>query len=374
MRYLGLCWTARPPKPGLSALDRASIAVSVLSAVATVPVWGLAWQLDEMLYGRALRDTPVVAPLFEISAGRSGSTQLARYLEEDPHLVAPTLLQSMFPFLWLWRLAPVTVGRLFTREQVRERIGKLLPPEMIERHEADPFRTDTFDGSFYTAHLNHLAPVLGPEAIVADFGFATIAEHNRELWGGAFVELIDRVARKTLLAAGPAADGRPRRFFVKGHFLCAADALERRYPDARFLTMIREPSPRLQSAINYLRVNPFEPGPVPWAWWSAALVVTEADYCRKEQAWFSRTDGATRCVVRFSAYVRDLPGTMATVYRECLDTPELPAFVPRTHPARERTNYRVDRTLAQVGVDGMAFDDSLSAYVAWCRMTQEPAT
>jgi len=54
---------------------------------------------------------------------------------------------------------------------------------------------------------------------------------------------------------------------VKGHFLCAADALERHYPDARFLTMIREPAPRLQSGINYLRVNPTDAlGPVPWVW------------------------------------------------------------------------------------------------------------
>ena len=44
--------------------------------------------LDECIYGRKLRETPLVAPLIEISAGRSGSTQIARYLEEDERLVA----------------------------------------------------------------------------------------------------------------------------------------------------------------------------------------------------------------------------------------------------------------------------------------------
>ena len=53
--------------------------------------------------------------------------------------------------------------------------------------------------------------------------------------------MLDRIARKTLLFADPAPDGSPLRFFVKGHFLAAADALAAKYPDARFLTMIREP-------------------------------------------------------------------------------------------------------------------------------------
>lgn len=367
LRYLRLTWTVRPPPPGLPVLVRGWITLTILRKVALTPLWGLAWLLDEALYGAYLRDTPVVAPLIEISAGRSGSTQLARYLEEDPSLVAPSLLQSIFPYLWLWRLAPRTIGRFVTPDQVRQKMESMLPPEFLQRHEGDPFRTDTFDIVLFGSHLNHLSLFLGPEVAVEDFSFGSLAPHNRELWERDFVDALDRIARKTLLHAGPGPDGGIRRFFVKGHFLCAADALERRYPDARFLTMIREPAPRLQSAINYLRVNPTDAaGPVPWGWLSATLARTESDYCEIEQAWFSRQGGAIRCVIRFSEYVRDLETAMMKVYRECLDCVSVPTHVPKNHPPRQRTNYLVNRSLTQLGIDEAVLNAGLSSYVAWC--------
>lgn len=368
-RYLRLIVTVRPPPPGLPVLVRVRLLLAVLRKVAVAPVWGSAWLLDELLYGRALDRTPIVAPLIEISAARSGSTQLARYLEQDPHLAAPSFLQSVFPYLWLWRVAPRTLGRFIDREMVRHKLESSMPPEFVQRHEGDPFLTDTFDVALYIAHLNHLAPLLGPDVLAEDFGFAGPAPHNRRLWEQDFVSLLDRIGRKTLLHAGPAPDGRPRRFFVKGHFLAAAEALARRFPDARFLTMIREPAPRLQSGINFLRANPMDAtiGSVPWVWLAAGLLRSEIAYCEQEQAWFTRSDGPRRCVLRFSEYVRDLEGAMLEVYRECLDTEELPAHVPRQHPPRKRTEYLLDRSLAQVGVNEAELDARLAPYIAWCR-------
>lgn len=373
-RYLRLIATVRPPPPGLPGLVRAWLVLAVLRKVAVVPVWGLAWLFDELLYGRALDRTPIVAPLIEISAARSGSTQLARYLEQDPHLAAPSFLQAVFPYLWLWRLVPRTLGRLVDRETVRHKLESSMPPEFVQRHEGDPFLTDTFDVALYIAHLNHLSPFLGPDVFADDFGFAGPAPHNRRLWEHDFVRLLDRIGRKTLLHAGPGPDGRPRRFFVKGHFLAAAEALGRRFPDARFLTMIREPAPRLQSSVNFLRANPVDAklGQVPWAWLGAGLLRSEIAYCEQEQAWFSRREGPHRCVLRFSSYVRDLEGTMRKVYRECLDTEALPPHVPREHAPRKRTEYLLDRSLAQVGVSEAELEARLAAYVAWCRGPDEP--
>jgi len=37
------------------------------------------------LFIELLRAVKLTAPVFELSAARSGSTQLGRYLEEDPH-------------------------------------------------------------------------------------------------------------------------------------------------------------------------------------------------------------------------------------------------------------------------------------------------
>lgn len=368
-RYLRLAWTVRPPHPGITLGQRVWVMLEVLRKVAVIPFWGCCWLLDELLYGRELRAIEVRAPLIEISAARSGSTQLARYLEEDPHLAAPALLQFVFPYLWLWKIAPHTIGRLVTRERLIHKMEQQLPREFLERHEGDPFRTDTFDGALYISHLNSLCSSLGPRILVEDFNFSELAPHNRDLVERVFPDLMDGIARKTLLHAGAGPDGGPRRFFIKGHFLNLAESLERRYPDARFLTMIREPAPRIQSGINFLRTNPTNmvQGPVPWAWLGEAIVEIEVDYCEHERRWFTAAGPARRCVIRFGDYVRDLEGAMRKVYRECLDIEELPPHVPRVHPPRERTNYRLNRTLKDAGVDEAALNQRLRDYIAWCR-------
>jgi hypothetical protein len=368
-RYLRLAWTVRPPAPGLSFVARCWLTATIAQKVLLAPVKGLAWLLDELLYGRALDTTPVEEPVFVVSAARSGSTQIALYLEQDPDLVAPNLLQSMFPYLWLWRLAPRTIGRLISADQVREKTRSMMPPELLERHEGDPFRLDTFDGAFYSFHLNHLSPSLGPQTMVEEFHFGVFAPHNRRLWEEDFVELVDRIGRKTLLHAGPGAVGSPRRLLLKGHFLCGASALERRYPNACFLTVIREPAPRLRSGINYLRVNPADPvlGPIPWVWLATALERTESEYCEVEHAWFTGAGSARRCVVRFSEFVHDLETAMSNVYRCCCDVKELPSHVPTSHAPRERANYSVNRSLADLGIDERALSARLASYVEWCR-------
>jgi hypothetical protein len=251
-----------------------------------------------------------------------------------------------------------------------QRLFVSIPEAMRERHEGDPFRSDTFELALLGRHLNHLSLRLGPEVMADDFSFGRLAPHNHALWAEDFVRLFDGVARKTLLEAGPGPDGAPRRIFIKGHFLCAADFLADRYPDATFLTMIREPAARLQSAVNFLRATPFDEsmgGPAPWAWLAAAIGKSEVAYCELEQEWFTREDGPRRCVVRFADYVRDLEGTMTRIYRECLDEPALPAWVPRRHSPRKRHGYTYDRSLSAVGIDEGALNERLASYIAWCR-------
>lgn len=54
----------------------------------------------------------------------------------------------------------------------------MLPPEFLQRHEGDPFRTDTFDIVLFGPHLNDLSLFLGPEVAVEDFGFGALAPHR----------------------------------------------------------------------------------------------------------------------------------------------------------------------------------------------------
>jgi hypothetical protein len=121
-----------------------------------------------------------------------------------------------------------------------------------------------------------------------------------------------------------------------------------------------------------MRVNPSHPalGPIPWEWLASALERTENDYCAVEQDWFTREDGARRCVIRFSEFVHDLPAAMTEVYRVCCDLDQLPPHIPVEHAPRERKNYTVNRTLEELGIDETELRSRLASYIAWCQTEQ----
>ncbi len=367
--YLGLVWHRAPPEPGMSRLLEVRLSAAILRTLARAPLLGLAWMLDELLYGRALTAVEVRAPIIKISAARSGSTQLAHYIEQDPRVVSPGALQILAPYLWLWRLAAATVGRLVDKDTVRGWFERWMPLEFTERHELDAFGPDTFEIGLLTMHLNRFAPFLGPQVLVEELGQGAPGPTTDRLMTETFVALLDRTLRKTLLFAG----NRPeQRVFVKGHFLAAADALAARYPDGRFLTMTRQPSKRLRSMINFLWSNPMEPalGKPAWRFLVEGLAETERLYNQREMQWFGQagqTDGPRRLALPFDAYVRDLESTMRAVYAHCFDEETLPDGVPTAHAPRERKNYSVDRSFAQLGLDGAAYDAAQPEYTAWCR-------
>lgn len=359
----------KPPEPGLTVRGRLAMALILSRNLALTPVFGLAWYLDELLYGRELRQISIVEPLFEISAARSGSTQLAHYLEDDPHLVAPTAIQVTYPYLWLWKWAPRIFGSWVSRDWIQKFVSDSVPLEYLQRHELDPFRTDTFEIIYFLGQWGSVFLGLGPEVMKEYLAPDRLDEHNRDYWEKDFVSFIDGIGRKTLLYVQHSAQAHPRRLMIKGHFLVVAPALERRYPDARFLTMVRAPDKRLQSFINFLRCNPYDHlvGRVPWPWLVAGVMDMEITYCLDEMAFFQKEGGARRCVVRFDDYVKDLEGTMKLVYRECLDCDEVPPHVPRVHGDRVRTNYSVDRSLLQLRVNVDQLNQDLADYRVWCR-------
>jgi len=57
---------------------------------------------------------------------------------------------------------------------------------------------------------------------------------------------------------------------------------------------------------------------------------------------------------------------MTTVYQDCFGEQTLPPHVPTEHAPRERKNYRVNRTLDQIGVDPAAITARLTEYTSWC--------
>jgi hypothetical protein len=357
--------------PQLRPWHRLGLALTLLHRWTVVPIGGLAHALDRLLYGRALDAVRVEAPLFELSAARSGSTQIARYLEDDPSIVAPTVLQMTVPFLWFWRLWPHTVGRFVSMERLSAVVMGTFSDGFRERHELDPLRTDTYEVVFGMGYHMDLLRCLGVRPFVEGFSPAQIHAAGRCMWLEGALPFIDQVGRLALLQATleGRAGGAPLQLMVKGHFLAIADPLEARYPDARFLTVLRAPAPRLQSLINFHYFNATDSifPRLPWAWLVGAALETEVDYCDRELAWFSRAGGARRVVVRFEDYVRDLPGTLRRVHQECLDRSGAPTHLAQAHSARHRSGYSVNRSLEELHIDTDALALRLSAYRAWCK-------
>jgi hypothetical protein len=369
LRYLKHTWTVSPQNPALPFFARIWLSLILIHFYVNSPLHGIAWLLDELLYGKTLNAISVNEPFFVISAGRSGSTQITRYIEEDQRLVAPSLLQCMFPYLWLWKLVPNTIGRIIQPEKVREMIRSAMPAELAERHEMDPFKADTFDGAFLSFHFHRFSLQLGPEVAKEDFNQANTPPYDEQIKKIDFVRLVDRLARKSIYFSGVTDTGDARRFYLKGHFLFAAQSLCDHYQDACFLTVIREPVSRIRSGINYMRVNPPDPvlGPVPWSWLTDTLIHTEVFYSQVEQKWFTAESNGRRSVIRFTDFVADLESSMKQVYRDCFNSDELPAHIPANHPPREREHYTVNRTLADLGVDEGELKNTLKEYIDWCQ-------
>ena len=369
LRYLKHAWTVSPQNPTLPFFGRIWLSLSILDFYIGSPIRGIAWLLDELLYGKTLNNIDVREPVFVISAGRSGSTQITRYIEEDDRLAAPSILQCMFPYLWLWRLAPRTIGRIITPDKARQMIQSAMPSELRERHEMDPFKADTFDGAFLSFHLHRFSLNFGPEVGKEDFNMAEAASYDRQVKEKDFVQLVDRLARKALYFSGSSQGGETRRFYLKGHFLFGAQALWEKYPDACFITVTREPLSRLRSGINYMRVNPPDSvlGPVPWSWLTDTLTHTEIVYGKVEQEWFTRKADCRRSVIKFLEFVNDLESSMKQVYMDCFGSQELPAHIPTTHPPREREQYSVNRTLSELGIDEAKIRNDSREYMDWCQ-------
>ena len=120
--------------PTLRFVDRVQVTLLTISTFLLLPTLGFFWQLDELLYGAKLDKVEITAPLFLMSAPRSGSTQFSRYLDEDDQLTGPCGLQELFPYLWMWHVVQRTLGRVLTKEWVSTKLEKGIPPELAERH------------------------------------------------------------------------------------------------------------------------------------------------------------------------------------------------------------------------------------------------
>lgn len=346
---------------------KADLMMTILLHTATSRISGFCWLLDEIIYGRQLKSLQIQNPLFVMSAYRSASTEMARILSKDTDkFVAPNAIMCAFPYLWLWNLITWIIGddSGITTEEANGYLNKSFSKESLERHDNNHFAIDTFDGYFLSSHLNGLAFQLGADVIVKEFNCARFEEHNRYLFEYCFVEHVDRIARKTLLYYGASYE---KTFLLKGHFLQSANALQKKYPEARFLSVLRDPMHRLQSGINHMAVNStlWQRKAPNWHSLTDAFQQIEVQYCELEMEWY-KNGNDTRFVVKFEDFTKNNQKTIIRIYQDLLESnpDEIPHY---DIPSKTPKCYTVNRSLGELGVNEAILKQQLVRYYAWMK-------
>ena len=361
--YLKQAWVVQTTTERLSFSMRLRITGGILLFLEISPFLGLCWFMDDIFFA-SYKKRKIKTPLFEISAARSGSTQIAHYIEEHPDILIPSVLQIAFPYIWAWKLAPLLKG-IFTEERLLAIQKKVVREQFLQRHELHPLKTETFEAAFAIFHLLITGLLLGGEELCRSYGWGKSSPQTKVFWEGEMVEIMTHLGQKMLFCYDPEES---KTVMFKGHFLSSADALQKRFPDAKFLTVIREPHKRIRSMINFMRVAPemHLNGAVSWNSVNYFARRVEVDYCKLEQEWYSK-DTANKTVIRFDDYVNDLENTMKLVYEKCLPQLDAQGHIPKEHPPRNRSNYDVNRSLEQLGWDVDELKKELSDYYNWCK-------
>ena len=96
VRYFTTVFTEGTPQDNIPFTNRVIIFVLLLNVVVKIPVNGVCWFVDELLYP-AYYKVDIKELAFFITAPCSGSTQLCQYLEKDKeNFIAPTVGKDRF--------------------------------------------------------------------------------------------------------------------------------------------------------------------------------------------------------------------------------------------------------------------------------------
>ena len=403
--------------------------------------------------------------------------------------VTPNAMMMAYPYLWLWKLVYTIFGDIpdgnqdddedekeegiITKQYIRDKLNTgfhSYHPDSLDRHPNDPFLLDTFDQTFLAYHCNGLIwkflvqnNTNNATVITKEFNYAVQDPNdaiNQQIYQVDMVNHIDRLARKTVLflmtnTNKTEQQPRRRRFLLKGHFLSICPQLENRYTNnnaknaeltrgeernsggsvAQFLTIIRDPSDRLQSGINYMAVNPTldylntnnnnndsNDDVVPWYYYELGLVLErmERQYCAIEMDYFgNNTDDnnerAMKLAIPFDSFVTKKDQTLAFIIN-WLKLPQPPRQLDasnttvsssssssrynnkkkktrnqrqntyngstatnnnnitntsNTNSEKKKHRYQINRSLSDCDIDDNVYRNQLKDYIAWMKKLQQ---
>ena len=344
----------------------------LLSVVIKVPVNGVCWFLDELLYPN-YHKVEIKEPVFFITAPRSGSTQLGHYIEDDKeNFIIPTVAEGMLPYIWVWKLFMPMLARY----------GDNYVPfgsEAKKRHEFTLVKSDSWCGTVQSWHFSFLSWSLGSAFMKWSYSYAKL-EHeaiDEEFYTNTFMLFTNHVIRKVMYYRG----NPKQRVFLEGHFLLAAKALEHQYPGAKFFTVVRQPLDRFCSFVNLIRVVMVDGPhsrmlglfPASWNVICDYVMTTQTAYCNQEMS-FYKGSHKNKLVIPFTMYVSNLSATLQSIYSFC-NIP-IPDYVvsnaiqlqTMSHDrSKLKTKYdpNFNRSLASLGVDEENLRKCLVGYIEW---------
>ena len=378
--YFTAALTEGKPEEGIPFTNRILIFIIIFDNLVKSPIKGVGWFLDEIFYP-SYHKCEIKEPLFFISGTRSGSTQMADYLEDDKeNFIAPMMVEGMFPYIWAWKLIAPILKMMGLKKHVE--VPSSFGEEVKKRHNINFFKTETWEVPLGSQHMAFLRMNLGTSFLKWGFVHTPLKEVSvdREVCK-IFIELNDYIMKKVMYHRGSP----KQRMFIKTHLLIIARELEQRYDGAKFLTMARDPIGRFSSMVNFLKVISVDGPPkrqlglFPATWRVIRDFVIESQicYCEEEMIFYNQSEeenAKNKLAISFNTYVKNLAGTLQRVYL-FLNIPvsaellsKAAALQKSSHDhTKKRTVYdpKYNRSLSSLGVDEEKLKEHLSDYINW---------
>ena len=357
----------------ISLINRLIFFLFVVSTLLKAPINGVCWYIDDVLFP-SYHKTKVGQLLFLVPGMRTGSTQLAHYLEDDEEtFIAPQIIELYYPFIWVWKLFSLFAKLGIPIKSIMHKVNDI-SEERKKYHEFDVYRTNTFEGTFWIWQMNLCSVLLGPAFMIQEFD-SSIPRNDTAVQKEVsykLVQLAEALIKKVRHYHGK----HNHHFLLKGHYLSIAYLLEKQYPNAYFLTIIRHPVSRLHSFVNYAHiVFTFEEKvPISWECLVQFAINRVLLHSEHELDFFYYKYKKQKIVITFDKYIEDLSSTLEQIYKSCNIDP-VPALVleraaileKTTHDRTEKRkiNNKNYKSLASLKIDELEIEQKLKSYIQW---------
>ena len=367
-RYFTATVTEGKPEENIPVTNRVLVFLIVLNSLIKVPIHGLCWYIDELLYP-SYHKVNIEEPVFMITAPRSGSTQLCDYLQVDTeNFIAPTALEGTFPYIWIWKLfAKVRSQKHFCKN--------LFGREASKRHQLVMSKPNTWDTIFRSWYFGFCCCCLGTSFMRWAYVYARLQKPVNDDLIRSFMPFTDSIMKKVMYYRG----NPKQHMLLKGHFIINTSNIEQQYPKAKLFVVVRNPVDRLSSFVNLIKVLDEETKvnnglfPPTWKVIRNYVVSTQLPYCEQEMSFYKELSN-NKLVIPFTMYVNNLSATLQCIYSFCnIPIPDgvVSNAVRIQHTTHDYTKLRAsydhhyNKSLASLGVDEDRLREYLSEYIEW---------